>query len=373
MIGIIGDGPNPSSPEENDVAGKAEESRPGDADWILTAEELLGSLRGVMSTRVVARPDGFIEEIHILTTEEVSPKQTVRNVESALLARYDVTLDHRKISVAQTTARPPKRTPGPPPARQGVPPRRPAPLQPTADPPEGGVAPPPGTPPSPVESREPIPEQAAPTPKSAPESAPKSAAEPMPEPPAAQSLPVTEGPAAPTDAVAVVDSREGAAEERLLFLGHTIESLRTHRLNMKVALEWRGERCVGDASGADLARARLEGFALATLRAMEAALHPDMAPTDREGRTLTLDGVKLVEAFDRRFVLVAVNALLGGEITRLTGAAAVNDSKDRAVILATLQATDRRVRAALQGTLQPGRGPSSSPPSPGPDPFDVWA
>ena len=141
---------------------------------------------------------------------------------------------------------------------------------------------------------------------------------------------------------------------------------------MKVALEWRGENCVGEASGADLARARMEGFALATLRAIEAALHPSLSASERDGKTVTLDGVKLVEAFDRQFVLVAVNALLGGEITRLTGAAAVNDSKDRAVIMATLQATDRRVRAALQGTIRPGSG---SGPGEGstPDPFDVWA
>ena len=68
------------------------------------AEELLRTLTGVVSVRVVASPDGEVEEIHVLTTEEVGPKQTVRNVESALLAHLDKVIDHRTISVAQTTA-----------------------------------------------------------------------------------------------------------------------------------------------------------------------------------------------------------------------------------------------------------------------------
>ena len=73
------------------------------ARWtIQEAERLLLSLRGVLSARLVTRPGGEVEEIHILTTEEVAPKQTVQNVESALLASLDLSVDHRKISVAQT-------------------------------------------------------------------------------------------------------------------------------------------------------------------------------------------------------------------------------------------------------------------------------
>ena len=71
---------------------------------IQEAERLLMSLQGVVSARVVARPGGQIDEIHLLTTADVKPKATVRNVESALLAHLDLSVDHRKISVAQTTA-----------------------------------------------------------------------------------------------------------------------------------------------------------------------------------------------------------------------------------------------------------------------------
>lgn len=66
------------------------------------AEALLGELTGVVSARIVADPTGRIEEIHILTNETVTPKQTVRNVESALLAQLGLKVDHRKVSVAQT-------------------------------------------------------------------------------------------------------------------------------------------------------------------------------------------------------------------------------------------------------------------------------
>ncbi len=66
------------------------------------AERLLGELTGVVSARIVADPEGRIEEVHVLTDSRVSPKQTVRNVESALMAQLGITVDHRKVSVAQT-------------------------------------------------------------------------------------------------------------------------------------------------------------------------------------------------------------------------------------------------------------------------------
>src|ERR1043165_5431069 len=53
---------------------------------IQRAEELLGTLPGVISARIIAGPTGEVDEIHLLTTAELTPKQTVRNVESALLA-----------------------------------------------------------------------------------------------------------------------------------------------------------------------------------------------------------------------------------------------------------------------------------------------
>ena len=69
---------------------------------IKRAEELLASLPGVVSARIVAGSSGAVDEIHLLTTDEVLPKSTVRNVESALLAHLGMRVSHKKISVATT-------------------------------------------------------------------------------------------------------------------------------------------------------------------------------------------------------------------------------------------------------------------------------
>ncbi len=66
------------------------------------AENLLTSLQGVLSARVEVSPVGEVTAVHILTRAGGSPKQMVRNVESALLAQLGLKVDHRKISIAQT-------------------------------------------------------------------------------------------------------------------------------------------------------------------------------------------------------------------------------------------------------------------------------
>jgi hypothetical protein len=239
-----------SAPQEERVAWSIQE-----------AERLLTSLPGVVSARVVARPGGDVDEIHVLTTTDIKPKQTVRNVESALLARLDLSVDHRKISVAQTTT------------------ERPA------------------------------------TPVPAPE--PERTLQLVPEP--------------------------KPYESRVLFYGHQVESERSNQVKHKVEIEWRGERYTGIASAADLPRAKLEAVAEATLRAVEAALQENL-DEKRQAPSLALDGVKIVEAFDRKFVLVAVHAIAGRDVSRLAGTHVADESTDRAAILATLQATDRWVR-----------------------------
>lgn len=233
------------------------------AGWtIQEAERLLHSLTGVVSARLVTRPGGEVEEIHLLTTDEVTAKQTVRNVESALLAHLDLAVDHRKISVAQT-----KERPAPPPAQEA--------------------------------------------------------------------------------SVLLLPER-GVTVNRLLFHGHQVETERSHQARHRVEIEWKGGRYTGTASAADLPRTRLEAVSNATLEAVTAALSSELDPgSGTTSVTLALDGVKLVEAFDRRFVLVAVNAMAGRDVTPLAGAAQVEVSTDRAAILATLQATDRWVRGRI--------------------------
>jgi len=70
---------------------------------IKRAEELILTLPGVISARIVAGDSGAIDQIHVLTTSELTPKQMVRNIESALIAHLAMRIDHRKISVATTT------------------------------------------------------------------------------------------------------------------------------------------------------------------------------------------------------------------------------------------------------------------------------
>jgi len=251
------------------------------------AETLLSSLRGVISARVVLDGEGGLEEIHLLTTQEVSPARSIRNVESALLAHFDLPLDHGRITVAQTRPR-----------AQGKPDGEPVePLHAGAE--EG------------VGSRKLSPS-------------------------------AFHGRAAPD----VEEVPAGERGPRILFISHRAETERSQRVRMQVVISWRRRRYLGEASGPDLPRPRMEALAGATLRAVEQALSDELR-TRRSGLpvlALDLGGVQLVQAFDRSFVLVAVHALYGHRITQLAGAAAQEDTSQREVVLATLQAVDRWVR-----------------------------
>jgi hypothetical protein len=86
--------------DEPDLPGK-----PVPDPWgVRRAEKLLISLQGVLSARVVANQQGEVTEVHVLVQAGSTPKQVVRNVESALLAHLGLKIDHRKISVAQTAS-----------------------------------------------------------------------------------------------------------------------------------------------------------------------------------------------------------------------------------------------------------------------------
>ncbi len=87
--------PSPHSPHSSSIAGTLLP--------IQRAEELLGTLPGVISAKIISGASGEVDEIHLLTTPELSPKQTVRNVESALLAHLGMRVSHKKISVATST------------------------------------------------------------------------------------------------------------------------------------------------------------------------------------------------------------------------------------------------------------------------------
>ncbi|MHB0999004.1 MAG: hypothetical protein ACYC27_07135 [Armatimonadota bacterium] len=67
-------------------------------------ESVILSLSDISSACVVTSKTGIIEEVHVLTSATRAPKQIVRDIESALMAKYGIELDHKKISIAQTNS-----------------------------------------------------------------------------------------------------------------------------------------------------------------------------------------------------------------------------------------------------------------------------
>jgi len=64
-------------------------------------EAALSQVGEIKAARVVVDLDGQITEIHVLALPIKPPKQLVRDIESTLMARFGIPVDHRKISIAQ--------------------------------------------------------------------------------------------------------------------------------------------------------------------------------------------------------------------------------------------------------------------------------
>ncbi len=73
----------------------------GTRERVKEYEHLIGQIRDVISTRVITDAQGSIEEIHVLAGSGRSPKQIVRDVESAFMTQFGLAVDHKKISIAQ--------------------------------------------------------------------------------------------------------------------------------------------------------------------------------------------------------------------------------------------------------------------------------
>ena len=93
---------NPSHAHGDESEGPIPIGGVTDPWGVKRAENLIASLTGILSARVVVSPLGEVTEIHVLTPADVQAKQVVRNVESALMAQLGLKIDHRRISVAQT-------------------------------------------------------------------------------------------------------------------------------------------------------------------------------------------------------------------------------------------------------------------------------
>jgi len=224
---------NPGLP----VSGESPEA------WTLRrAEQLIAALSGVLSARIVAGRGGEIEEIHVLTTAEIQPKQAVRNVESALMAQLGIKVDHRKISVAQT-----------------------------------------------AEVR-------------------------------------------PIDVLEQQAVSDAASRRKLVYADLVIESPRPKRVEVRVLLRSGDVLVEGMEEGVDEARSRVQLAARAAVKAIE---------KDLVDSGVVLEGVRVVEAFDRKLVLAGVHGVGGRTSQLLVGTAEIKESPEQAAVLAVLDATNR--------------------------------
>jgi hypothetical protein len=234
---------------------------------IKRAEELLQTLPGVIAARIIASETGAVDEIHVLTSAEVTPKQTVRNIESALIAHLGMRVDHRKISVATT-----------------------------------------------LENRKP---DAEPVKAAAPVTAPAPSGIPSPVAPA------------PLPVVALA----GSSPRVLFFEDVEVRRSRSKGITCRVTLRKGDQSYTGEAEGMENERTRLELAGRAALKAI--------AELESTSRVLDLGGARVVEAFDREFVFVAVTAQMVRETVLLTGTCEVKESPETACVLAVLDATNR--------------------------------
>lgn len=67
-------------------------------------DKLMASLGGVLAARTVLNANDEIVEIHILSDFTKSPKQLVRDIQSAIMAAFGIDVDYKLVSVAQVNS-----------------------------------------------------------------------------------------------------------------------------------------------------------------------------------------------------------------------------------------------------------------------------
>ncbi len=126
------------------------------------------------------------------------------------------------------------------------------------------------------------------------------------------------------------------ALRRSVVFGHLdIVSASERRARVRVTLLVGGDEVAAEEEVADTMRARMYGAARAAITILGGVV---------EGGALHLDGVKLVEAFEKRLSVVGVQALADRDPETVLGTAPVRDSVERAAVLAVLDATNRWVQ-----------------------------
>jgi len=113
-------------------------------------------------------------------------------------------------------------------------------------------------------------------------------------------------------------------------------SERPQRVQVRVKLAFGEKESQADEVGTDTARNRVEAAARAAATCLD-----DLLPDN----SIALEGAQIIDAFDRKFVLVAVHGLGGREAQLLTGTCEIRESPERSAVLAVLDATNRWVDA----------------------------
>jgi hypothetical protein len=280
------------------------------------AEELIATLPGVLSVRIVAGDSGAVDEVHVLTTSEVVPKHMVRNIESALMAQLGLRVNHRKVSIAQSLD--PVRAADAPPAgavRSAV--------GAMAAPSTGGIS---GG----------IPGVASPYyPASTAHRTPLTAVQGAST--AAPAGGETDMAGAATVATRLADT-QASGRRVMIFEDVEVRRSRSRGVLCKVTLSRGDVEFIGEAEGQETERSRLELSARATILALLESVKVLVGGGDR---SLALEGAKLIDAFDREFVFVSVLARVGRASVVLTGSCEVRESAETSAALAVLDATNR--------------------------------
>jgi hypothetical protein len=145
----------------------------------------------------------------------------------------------------------------------------------------------------------------------------------------------------PTEAP-MVEERAAVASRTVYFEDVEVRGSRARGVTCKVTLRIGGEHFAGEAEeGMQSDKSRIDVAARATLTALALS-----GPT---GALFSLEGVKVMTAFDREFVFAAVMARSGREQLMLTGSCEVRESAETAAVLAVLDATNRWMMTLTTG------------------------
>lgn len=126
--------------------------------------------------------------------------------------------------------------------------------------------------------------------------------------------------------------KQRALQRAVLFDGCRVVPGRKHRIEVHVSLTFDGRTASGMEECADTPKSRIEAAARAAANVVDQLLGD---------HSVELEGAKIIEAFEKQFVVAAVHGLGGREPVVLAGAVEIRDSAERSAVLAVLDATNR--------------------------------